>query len=67
MLRDLCAIRQRLITDIRAYDDASGARVDDLLLPLRNERTELVTLRNIHSTITSTGCHAGSPKASNHP
>jgi hypothetical protein len=31
MIRDLYAMRSRLVTEIRASDDATGRRVDDLL------------------------------------
>ena len=37
MLRDLYAIRARLVTEIRAADDVTAARVDALLAEQRKE------------------------------
>jgi hypothetical protein len=38
MVRELYAMRSRLVTEIRAADDATAARVDELLRQCREER-----------------------------
>jgi hypothetical protein len=38
MLRELYELRARLVTEIRAADDAAAARVDELLRQCREER-----------------------------
>ena len=40
MLRELYQLRARLVTEIRAADDATAARVDELLCRCREERGE---------------------------
>lgn len=39
MVRDLYAMRSRLVTEIRASDDATGRRVDELLQRGRDDST----------------------------
>ena len=40
MLRELYQLRARLVTEIRAADDATAARVDELLRQCREERDQ---------------------------
>jgi len=41
MLRELHAMRSRLVTEIRAADDATGRRVDDLLARSRRAAAQV--------------------------